>query len=202
MAIKPGRPVAMGVIDGTPFIGLPGNPVASFVTFAYVVRPVVLALAGAIPEPLVALPVRADFSYKKKKGRREYVRASLEMSSDGPSAQKFPREGAGLLSSLCETDGLVELGEEIERVAPGDSVGFLALRGALLTSVHAGQIMSRIADAHAIGDEGLRNGLLLRVEHERGASGDRHGHDHSCQVPSFGSSPVRQASDVAWPFIV
>ncbi len=125
MAIKPGRPVAMGVIEGTPFIGLPGNPVASFVTFAYVVRPVVLALAGAIPEPLVALPVAADFTYKKKKGRREYVRASLKMSPDGLSAQKFPREGAGLLSSLCETDGLVELGEEIERVAPGDSVGFL-----------------------------------------------------------------------------
>ena len=125
MAIKPGRPVAMGVIDGTPFIGLPGNPVASFVTFAYVVRPVILALAGASPEPLVALPVRADFSYKKKKGRREYVRASLKISTEGPVAQKFPREGAGLLSSLCETDGLVELGEDIERVAPGDSVGFL-----------------------------------------------------------------------------
>ncbi|MFM2445467.1 MAG: hypothetical protein RJB09_2653 [Pseudomonadota bacterium] len=125
MAIKPGRPVAMGVIDGTPFIGLPGNPVASFVTFAYVVRPVILALAGASPEPLVALPVRADFSYKKKKGRREYVRASLKISPEGPVAQKFPREGAGLLSSLCETDGLVELGEDIQRVAPGDSVGFL-----------------------------------------------------------------------------
>jgi molybdopterin molybdotransferase len=69
--------------------------------------------------------VWADFTYKKKKGRREYVRASLKMSPDGPSAQKFPREGAGLLSSLCETDGLVELGEDIERVAPGDSVGFL-----------------------------------------------------------------------------
>lgn len=125
MAIKPGRPVAMGVIEGTPFIGLPGNPVASFVTFAYVVRPVVLALAGANPEPLVALPVRADFTYRKKKGRREYVRASLIVSSEGPLARKFPREGAGLLSSLCETDGLVELGEDIERVAPGDSVGFL-----------------------------------------------------------------------------
>jgi molybdopterin molybdotransferase len=125
MAIKPGRPVAMGVIEGTPFIGLPGNPVASFVTFAYVVRPVVLALAGSAPEPLVALPVRADFTYKKKKGRREYVRASLHMSPDGPLARKFPREGAGLLSSLCETDGLVELGEDVERVVPGDSVGFL-----------------------------------------------------------------------------
>src|SRR6185437_12668508 len=50
MAIKPGRPVAMGVIDGTPLIGLPGNPVASFVTFAHVVRPTVLALSGATPD--------------------------------------------------------------------------------------------------------------------------------------------------------
>jgi molybdopterin molybdotransferase len=126
MAIKPGRPVAMGVVAGTPFIGLPGNPVASFVTFSYVVRPIVLALAGALPEPIVALPVRADFAYRKKKGRREYVRASLKKSADGfPLAEKFPREGAGLLSSLAETDGLVELGEDIEKVSPGDSVGFL-----------------------------------------------------------------------------
>ncbi len=127
MAIKPGRPVAMGVIDGTPFIGLPGNPVASFVTFAYVVRPVMQALAGACLENLVALPVRANFAYKKKKGRREYVRASLNVLSDGTRvAQKFPREGAGLLSSLCETDGLIELPEDCEGVTPGDTVAFIA----------------------------------------------------------------------------
>jgi len=126
MAIKPGRPVAMGVIAGTPFIGLPGNPVASFVTFAYVVRPTILALSGARPEPFFALPVRANFTYKKKKGRREYVRASLARLADGAvEATKFPREGAGLLSSLSDTDGLVELREDVERVSPGDSVNFL-----------------------------------------------------------------------------
>jgi molybdopterin molybdotransferase len=126
MAIKPGRPVAMGMIDGTPLIGLPGNPVASFVTFVHVVRPTVLALSGALPEPLVAIPVRAAFTYKKKAGRREYVRVSLRRSQDGAlEAQKFPREGAGLLSSLVETDGLVELGEDITAVEPGQSVGYL-----------------------------------------------------------------------------
>src|SRR5712675_354595 len=77
MAIKPGRPVAMGIIDGTPLIGLPGNPVASFVTFVHVVRPTVLALAGASHAGLIAMPVRAAFTYKKKLGRREYVRVSL-----------------------------------------------------------------------------------------------------------------------------
>jgi molybdopterin molybdotransferase len=126
MAIKPGRPVAMGIIGGTPFIGLPGNPVASFVTFIHVVRPTVLALAGATPQPIVPMPVRAAFAYKKKIARREYVRASLRRATDGVlEATKFPREGAGLLSSLVDTDGLVELGEEITLVEPGQTVGFL-----------------------------------------------------------------------------
>ena len=127
MAIKPGRPVAMGIIDGTPLIGLPGNPVASFVTFVHVVRPTVLALAGSLPEPLLPIPVRAAFTYKKKAGRREYVRASLRRTQDGAlEAIKFPREGAGLLSSLVDTDGLIELDEAVTRVEPGQSVGFLS----------------------------------------------------------------------------
>lgn len=127
MAIKPGRPVAMGIIGGTPFIGLPGNPVASFVTFAHVVRPTVLALAGATQAPLVPMPVRSAFAYKKKIGRREYVRVSLRKGVDGAlEVTKFPREGAGLLSSLVDTDGLVELGEEVTQVQPGETVGFLS----------------------------------------------------------------------------
>jgi molybdopterin molybdotransferase len=127
MAIKPGRPVAMGIIGGTPFIGLPGNPVASFVTFVHVVRPAILALSGARPEKLTPMPVRAAFSYKKKISRREYVRVTLRRGSDGTlEATKFPREGAGLLSSLADTDGLAELGEDVTQVSPGDSIGFLS----------------------------------------------------------------------------
>jgi molybdopterin molybdotransferase len=127
MAIKPGRPVAMGIIDGTPFIGLPGNPVASFVTFVYVVRPTVLALMGTPPLRLVPTPLRSAFAYRKRSGRREYVRVNLCNGGDGSlEAVKFPREGAGLLSSLVVTDGLVELGEDVTRVEPGQIVGFLA----------------------------------------------------------------------------
>jgi molybdopterin molybdotransferase len=127
MAIKPGRPVAMGIIAGTPFIGLPGNPVASFVTFVHVVRPTVLALAGASQAHLVPMPVRAAFAYKKKIARREYVRVSLRKAPDGVlEVTKFPREGAGLLSSLVDTDGLVELGEAVTQVEPGQTVGFLS----------------------------------------------------------------------------
>ena len=116
----------MGVVRGTPFIGLPGNPVASFVTFAQIARPAILALAGCKPTPIAATPIRADFSYRKKLGRREYVRASLRPSSDGSLvAGKFPREGAGLLSSLIGTDGLVELREEVSKVERGEMVDFI-----------------------------------------------------------------------------
>lgn len=127
MAIKPGRPVAMGVIDGTPFIGLPGNPVASFVTFTYVVRPAVLALSGASQGDVAPVLLRAAFAYRKKAGRREYVRANLRKAPDGVlEAVKFPREGAGLISSLVDSDGLVELGEDVLHVAPGQMVRFFA----------------------------------------------------------------------------
>jgi molybdopterin molybdotransferase len=126
MAIKPGRPVAMGIIGGTPLIGLPGNPVASFVTFVHVVRPTVLALAGAAQQRLLPMPVRSAFKYSKKISRREYVRANLRKAEDGAlEATKFPREGAGLLSSLVNTDGLVELDEGITQIEPGQTVGFI-----------------------------------------------------------------------------
>jgi molybdopterin molybdotransferase len=132
VAIKPGRPVAMGVIPGSSpgtsaaFMGLPGNPVAAFVTFARVVRPLLLRLAGAEPEPLTALPVRLAFSYKKKAGRREYVRVALRRAADGSvEAVKHPQEGAGVITSLTETDGLAELPEQTTTVEPGSTVGFL-----------------------------------------------------------------------------
>jgi molybdopterin molybdotransferase len=87
----------------------------------------VLALAGAIQSKPVTVPVRAAFAYRKKQGRREYVRANLRRADDGSvEAVKFPREGAGLLSSLVETDGLVELDEGTVEVKPGESVGFIA----------------------------------------------------------------------------
>jgi len=133
LAIKPGRPVAMGVIrggnasDGAAFVGLPGNPVAVFVTFVRVVRPLLLRLAGALPEPLLALPVRAAFPYKKRKGRREYVRVALRAAADGAiEAIKFEQDGAGVLTSLTETDGLAELTEDVTTIEPGATVGFLS----------------------------------------------------------------------------
>jgi molybdopterin molybdotransferase len=133
VAIKPGRPVAMGVLPGRTsgsgaiFVGLPGNPAAVFVTFARVVRPLLLRLAGASPQAPIPLPVRAAFSYRKKLGRREYVRVALRRAADGiVEAVKHPQEGAGVITSLTETDGLAELPEEVTVVAQGSTIGFLS----------------------------------------------------------------------------
>jgi molybdopterin molybdotransferase len=132
VAIKPGRPVAMGVIrgpkgHGSAFVGMPGNPVAVFVTFVRVVKPLLRRLSGARPERLMALPVRAAFAYKKKKDRREYVRVALRRASDGEiEAVKHPQDGAGILTSLTETDGLLEFPEDVTAIEPGARVGFLS----------------------------------------------------------------------------
>jgi molybdopterin molybdotransferase len=81
---------------------------------------------GASIAPLLPLPVRAAFSYAKKPGRREFVRVSLARAGDGVvEAHKFPREGGGLLSSLTQTHGLVELSEPTTQIEPGQMVGFL-----------------------------------------------------------------------------
>jgi molybdopterin molybdotransferase len=126
VAIKPGRPVAMGMVEGAVFAGLPGNPVAAFVTFVRVVRPLLLRLGGASPQTLVPLPVRAAFSYRKKKGRREYIRVALRRAADGGvEAVKHPQEGAGVITSLTETDGLAELADDTTKIEPGAIVGFL-----------------------------------------------------------------------------
>jgi molybdopterin molybdotransferase len=128
LAVKPGRPAAMGVIGGVPAVGLPGNPVAAVVTFLHLARPLVLQLAGAAPEPLPRFAATADFTYRKKAGRREYVRVSLGFGDGLPVARKYPREGAGLLTSLTESDAFAELPEEVTAVAPGDRVRVLPFR--------------------------------------------------------------------------
>jgi molybdopterin molybdotransferase len=125
--MKPGRPVALGQIGRVPFIGLPGNPVAVMVTFMILARPLLLRLAGAEPESPALFRVRAGFAHKKKEGRREFLRGSLI----GAEARKFARDGAGILSSMTASDGLIVLGEGVTRVAEGDPVDFMPFSEAL-----------------------------------------------------------------------
>jgi molybdopterin molybdotransferase len=125
LAIKPGRPVALGQVNGVPLIGLPGNPVAVIVTFIVLARPLIARLAGATPRVPRLFPVRAGFAYRKKPGRREYLRASLERDGDKIVASKYPRDGAGILSSIVRSDGFVILDEPTSSISPGVMVDFL-----------------------------------------------------------------------------
>jgi len=125
LAIKPGRPVALGQIDGVPLIGLPGNPVAAIVTFVVLARPLILKLAGAAVSAPRLFRVRAGFDYRKKAGRREYVRASLQREGNNLLAVKYPRDGAGILSSIVQSEGLVVLDETTSDLAHGTMIDFL-----------------------------------------------------------------------------
>ncbi len=126
LAIKPGRPVALGQVRGVPLIGLPGNPVAAALTFAILARPLILRLAGASPAPPLTFPAAAGFSYKKRPGRREYLRARLlRDAASAPVAHKFARDGAGILSSIVQSDGFAVLGEDVRDLKPGMAIEFL-----------------------------------------------------------------------------
>jgi molybdopterin molybdotransferase len=125
LAIKPGRPVALGQVNGVPLIGLPGNPVAVIVTFIVLARPLIAKLAGAATPVTQVFPVRAGFSYRKKPGRREYLRVSLERDGDVLVATKYPKDGAGILSSVIRSDGLVILDESTSSLTAGSIVDFL-----------------------------------------------------------------------------
>jgi molybdopterin molybdotransferase len=126
IAVEPGRPLAFGQLGGCAVIGLPGNPVAAVICFLRFARPVLVALAGGRwPEPH-GFPVPADFALAKKPGRREYLRARLVHGPKGELAvSRIEREGSGVLTSLTEADGLVEIAEDVTSVARGDPVTFV-----------------------------------------------------------------------------
>ncbi len=128
LAIKPGRPIALGQVAGVPFIGLPGNPVAAMICFLRFARPIILQLSGADPAGLqpTYFTVPAGFAMEKKPDRREWVRSRLERGADGRlRAMRFPAQGSGILRSMVESDGLVEIPEPVTKIALGDPVEFL-----------------------------------------------------------------------------
>ncbi|MBB3263954.1 molybdopterin molybdotransferase [Azospirillum sp. OGB3] len=130
LALKPGKPLALGRIGTTPFLGLPGNPVSAMVTFMLVGRPLVLRLSGAESAPAPRCLVVAGFEFKKKPGRREFLRARLATGADGrPVAHKFPSDSSGVLTSMVEADGLVDMPADATMIHDGDMVEFLPFTG-------------------------------------------------------------------------
>jgi len=124
VAIKPGRPMALGQIGGTPMLGLPGNPVAAQITFSLLGRSLLDRLAGANHQPPIRFFARSGFSFRKKPGRREFLRV---VTDAGGVAQRFPKEGAAMLTSLTQTNTLADLPEALTQVAPGDLLACIAL---------------------------------------------------------------------------
>ncbi|WP_226782007.1 molybdopterin-binding protein [Oceaniglobus trochenteri] len=125
IALKPGRPLALGMWDGMPVFGLPGNPVAALVCALIFARPALSRLAGGDWVAPVAFDVPAGFAKRKKAGRREYLRARLR---DG-RAEPFASEGSGRISGLSWAEGLIELPDGAAEIAPGDMVRFLPYGG-------------------------------------------------------------------------
>ena len=122
VAIKPGRPFAMGFIEGIPIYSLPGNPVAAFVCALIFLKPSLDLLAGGTFSEPKSFLVKTNFSKSKKKGRREFLRARIDPMG---SVEIFKSEGSGRISSLSWSDGLVELGEDVTKIKVGSMVKFL-----------------------------------------------------------------------------
>ena len=125
IAIKPGRPMSFGQVGDCVVLGLPGNPVAVFVCFLIYVRPVLARLAGGTWAEPVRYPIAAAFAQTKKRGRREFWRAKLTLKEGRLAVEKFTRDGSGLISSLREADGLIEVAEEVTEVRDGELVDFI-----------------------------------------------------------------------------
>jgi molybdopterin molybdotransferase len=131
LAIKPGKPIAVGRINNVPFVGLPGNPVAVMIGFLLLVRPLALRLMGAMVPELPRFPVTADFDFKRKPGRREWLRGRVEAKSGQLLARKFTSESSGALSSMVWADGLIEIPEAMAEIKQGDRLHYLPFNGLL-----------------------------------------------------------------------
>lgn len=121
--VKPGKPIALGHVGGTAFIGLPGYPVSALVMLMLLGRPVLKRLMGATADPAMpaAIPVRAGFRMTKKHERQTFLRASLvPAAGGGVEAVPYPTQQSGVLASLSDSDGLLDIAADRREVAPGD----------------------------------------------------------------------------------
>lgn len=115
IAIKPGKPLAYGSVDGTPFFGLPGNPVSSFITFCLIARPFLLKMQGCSSWLPDSYHAAVNFDYAGGT-RREYLRVRAEETASGTEINLFPNQGSGIMSSVSWANALaqVEIGQQVK----------------------------------------------------------------------------------------
>jgi molybdopterin molybdotransferase len=132
IAMRPGRPMAVGRIGDAVLFGLPGNPVAVMVTFLAFVRPALLRMMGARTEPPLYLRARSREAMRKKPGRTEYQRGIVTRGADGtPEVHTTGNQGSGVLSSMVQANGLIVLHHAQGNVAAGDLVDVMMFDGAI-----------------------------------------------------------------------
>jgi len=132
IAMRPGRPMAVGRIDNAVLFGLPGNPVAVMVTFLAFVRPALLQIMGCKPEPLPMLRAKSEESIRKKAGRTEYQRGRVRYDATGALVVKTTgQQGSGVLSSMAQANGLIVLHHDQGNVNPGDFIDVMMFDGVI-----------------------------------------------------------------------
>ena len=130
IAMRPGRPFAVGRIGNTVLFGMPGNPVAVMVTFLTLVRPALLQMMGAKPQPLPLLQAHSEQPLRKKAGRTEYQRGIVSTAPDGRlQVRTTGNQGSGVLSSMVQANGLIVLHHGQGNVAVGDTVDVMVFEG-------------------------------------------------------------------------
>jgi molybdopterin molybdotransferase len=123
IAMKPGKPFAYGRVEAAHFIGLPGNPVSSFVTFLLLVRPFLLRLQGVAAVESRAITLPAHFDWPTADKRREFLRVRVDAAG---GLELFANQSSGVLTSAAWADGLVD-NPAGRTIAPGDLVRYLPL---------------------------------------------------------------------------
>jgi molybdopterin molybdotransferase len=125
--MKPGRPLAFGVVGGVPLVGLPGNPVSAMIATELFVRPAVLKMQGFTEWPWPELRARLTDPIVRKDGRRHYLRVRLRETPDGWEATLTGDQGSGILSSLVQADGLAVIPEDVDHLPAGAEVRVLRI---------------------------------------------------------------------------
>ena len=126
LAIKPGRPFAFGEINKTPFIGLPGNPVAAIVTFLMLVIDYLKILSGNKNVKIKKQMISSNFSMTKKLGRREWLRGWIVERNNKKILEKFKTTGSGIISSISQSDGIIDIDEDVKYIKKGKKLNFIS----------------------------------------------------------------------------
>jgi molybdopterin molybdotransferase len=129
--MRPGKPVAFGVLNGCPWIGLPGNPVSTMVTFELLVRPAIRKMLGLANPYRGTVPVRISEAYRSGTSRRDFVRATVEQCDGKLTASVTGSQGSGILTSMAKANALLIVPSEVQEVAEGETLQAILLDGSV-----------------------------------------------------------------------